>query len=282
MERSLLLLLDLLRATTQVYGGAARPALVLAVSEPAQLLAEFAPPDLVAVIGGLLREITHGQLRVEQSIPQLRDCAAKLEQVIAREPSLADQLHMLGQQLQMLDTINRAAAGESSVLTQVGIHLAETELAALVREWHISASATEPAIVVVCTPPELPADHSLRLRGSHYVERRVTFHYQVQAAHPRLSLRSLSATVFDDTPQAQRDWWQLPATDYDLTIFTEQERFKGRIFTRRLPTPLMVHGDVFTLTLAGSSGSHILSTELRDERDTPLTRVLHWPPIDPA
>jgi hypothetical protein len=282
MESSLLLLLSLLRATTAVPGGAAKPILVLAADDPALLLAEIAPPAFVAAVSAALREITQGRMRVEQAIPDLYSLAAQLDQVIAREPQAADRLQALGQQLQILDTINRAAADEHSALTHVSIHLADSELTSLVREWHIAATPTEPAIIVVGTLSGLSGEHGLRLRGSNYIERRVTLYYHTTHAHPRLRLRSLSANGLDDRQQPHHDWWQHPLTDYDLMIFTEQERFKGRILTRQIPLPLKVHGGMFTLTLAGSNNAHIIATEFRDEFDTPLARVLRWPPIEPV
>ncbi len=282
MESSLLFLLDLLRAATSSYAGAAKPNLVLAADDPAILLAEFAPPELVAAIGDWLRAIMQGQMDAEHAIPHLHHLAAQLERVIEREPQSDDRLQALGRQLQILDTINRAAAGEDSVLTHVSIDLAESELTSLVREWHLAATATEPAIIVVSTMSGASGRHGLRLRGPNYIERRVTLHYHTTPAHPRLSLRSLSATRLDAQPQPQRDWWQHPLADYDLTIFTEQERFKGRIFTRHEPAPLIVRGGVFTLTLAGANNSQIIATEFRDEFDQPLARVLLWPPIAPV
>jgi len=282
MESSLLLLLSLLRTAAAVHGGAAKPTLVLAVDDPALLLADIAPPAFVAAVGDALREITQDRMRVEQAIPELYHLAAQLDQVIAREPQASDRLQALGRQLQLLDTMNRAAADEHGALTHVSIDLAESELTSLVREWHIAATVTEPAIIVVGILPGSPSEHGLRLRGSNYIERRVTLHYHTTQNHPRLHLRSLSAHRLDDRPQTYRDWWQHPLTDYDLTLFTEQARFKGRIFTRQIPSPLKVQSGVFTLTLAGSNNAHIIATELRDEFDTPLVRVLRWPPIEPV
>ncbi len=256
--------------------------LALAADDPALLLAEIAPPAFVAAVSAALREISQGRMRADQAIPHIHALAAQLDQIVAAEPQRAAQIETLARQLQTYTLINRSTGGESSALAHVTINLAESDLAHLVREWHISGTTAEPAILVVSMAPALSSEHRVRLRGSSYIERRVTLHYWANKAHPRLRARALSATARDDQPQADRDWWQPPLLDYDLTIFTEQERLKGRVFTRQAPMPLVVRGAVFTLILEGSSNAQITITEFRDELDKPLVRVLLWPPIDPG
>lgn len=280
MESSLPLLLSLLRATTAWRNSATKPALALAADDPALLLAEIAPTALVAAVSAALREISQGQARAAQALPRLRALAAQLDQIAGAEPQRAAQIETLTRQLQTYTLINGSSGVESSALTHVAIHLAESDLAQLVREWHIGATDAGPAILVVSMAP--PGEHRVRLRGSSYIERRVTLHYQTNQTHPQLSVRALSATARDDQPQADREWPQPPLADYDLTIFTEQERIKGRVFTWQTPTPLVVRGAVFTLILEGPSNALITTTEFRDELDNPLARVHLWPPVVPA
>jgi hypothetical protein len=278
MEAALQLLLNILRIAAPAPGAAAPP-LVLPADTAASLLAEFAPAATIAEISTFLPQAAQGAVETERVVPHLRRAAAQIALAATGAPDHAARMEGVTQELETIAAINQLAAGGRTVLRHVSISLAESTLPALVREWHVRTAETEPDVIVVSQAGARSGELVVRSRGKSYVERRVALRYHESFDHPWLDLHVLSAIANDERPRIRYRWRQRALPDYDLTIYTEQERRKGRVATRLLDQTVVVQGDVFTLRLPVAEGAYLLTTDYFDEDDRPLVRALRWPPL---
>jgi hypothetical protein len=242
----------------------------LEIDAPA-ILAEVASPAVTAVFAGLLADAAQDGTRAEELLPRLHELAA----TVTPDGQGAQHLAELAAKSQTLAGLSRA--GAESALTTAALDLATSPLADLVTIWGLPATGGAPPLSVVCLNGISRADRLVRSHGDHFIERRVRLRYRIDQRYPLIELDTLSAHALDAAPVARAEWRQHPLDDYDLRIFSEQERLMGSVRTRLVEPPTSVEGAGLKLELSAPPGARLLATELLDEREQPLLRVLCWP-----
>lgn len=273
MDRSLLLL-SLARAVAPVRGEGTHLALVAGVERITAGLAGLMPQPAFSALRTLLRASAAGGLPTGALLAELGPLAAALREV-ADEPALV----ALAAQAQTIVALRCGANGGPGALRHATINLAATSLADLVDEWRLAATPGSPETIVARVPAEADGPLTVRLSGKGFVERRVAVSYAADTPFPRLLLAAPSRGARDEAPQDRDSWHQLPFPDYDLAVLSEQERHKGSVATRRLEGRVIAHGATLTLALDAPEGHGIISTEILDETDRPLARVICWPSV---
>lgn len=271
MDAALVLLLNLIELAAPP-AGATNAVPTLEIDAPA-ILAEVASPPAVDAFAQLLAEASQHGARAEEVLPRLHEIAAAIDP----DPQRAQRLTELAAQSQTLAGLSRA--GAESALTYATLDLATSPLAGLVTAWHLPSTAGAPSLSVVCLSGISRADRIVHSRGDHFVERRVRLRYRPDHRYPLIELDTMSAHVLDVAPVARASWQQHPLADYDLRIFTEQERTMGFVRTRLVESPGSVASAELKLELRTPPGARLLATELLDEREQLLLRVLCWPSI---
>ncbi len=280
--QSLILLINLLRAVLSAHHDGAPLVLLPPADLLKAVLGEQSPEHLNSAIMELLQSADQTLAPVTQLIPRVYRLAHELERVDGGDSMRVLRFQAYGQALLTIATLNEAVTREHTTLRHINLHLKRSGLVDLLQEWHIGASGGGPNVLVVCQARSTSADYTAKLRGRHFLQRRVAVTYQAARPQPRLRLRALSVVPEEPEPSLRLEWLQHPTPDYDLDLLTEQERYKGHIQTRLIQMPLVVGGDQLTLTLASEAGSELLVTDIFDENGDPLTRVIRWPPTDAA
>jgi len=271
MDTALALLLNLFALTTPLAEPESGVS-ALEIDAPA-ILAEVAPPQAVAAFAQLLADAAAQRAPAVDLLPRLHELAAMISPVAGHEQRLAE----LASQTQTLAGVARA--GGEGALTHVTIDLATSPLAPLVTAWHVPAADGASRMSVVYLAAIARADRVVRPRGDHFVERHVRLRYDQDQPYPLIELDAPSAHAIDAAPVVRSEWRQHPLSDYDLRIFSEQERLMGSVRTRLVESPSSVEGAGLKLQLGAPPGVRLLSTELLDQHEHPLLRVLRWPAI---
>jgi hypothetical protein len=279
MESALLLLLNLAPIVAPLRGHGTLPALVPPASLLSRMLGEYVPAAQAEEIITFLDELTQEAIPIDSAMRQIRQFAEQIAEGAANAPDRAASLEVAAQQIGLLASLNRHPADGNSPLRHLRTSLDNSLLSPIVQEWHIHTAQGGQDIVVISRVHARTEQIFFRPRGSHYIERRIVLHYNHDDDHPVIELNTLTATMLDRHPRARHLWRQPATPDYDLIIYTEQERLKGRIMTRFLELPLVLEGDTITLTASLTAGGRIAATDVLDEQDQPLLRVLCWPPV---
>jgi hypothetical protein len=160
------------------------------------------------------------------------------------------------------------------MVRQMHLNLGDLPLLEYIKSWHIQGSSGQPTFILVGQPTVGPNGLIIRTRGYHYIERRITLRYIAAHGEPFVHIPTLSSTLFETRPSDERTWRQRAHPDYDLTIFTEQERIVGFVRTRAVTTQLDVAGIAVTIALPATSEHPIMITDIVDADNQPLVRVL--------
>lgn len=276
METALQLVLGLLQlGAVQLHHRATVP-LVPSADVPARLLSELVPAtgaELAACIQTLAAEPTAPHTLVE-----LRRIAEQITQATGTDPQRSTRLETVAQHIQTIAAINQDAVAGQHAIRQVRIDLANSPLLRYIQEWHIRPVPPESTSIILCHVSNPPGAHVVRLRGQTYIERRVALRYHAHDLHPSVELRALAATLAENMPNQRQVWKQRPLPEDDLSIYSEQERYKGRVTSRRLMLPIVIDGPPFHITLTTTKDAYVVATDIFDENDSLLVRVIRWPP----
>jgi hypothetical protein len=267
METALLLLLNLLEASTPP-DGSPRPS--LDIDAPA-ILAELAPPPLVASFVAAFAANARGETRVEELLPRLDALATS----IAADANKAERVALRASQLQTIAALQKAS--RDAALSHVALDLATSPLTELVTVWHLH-DASSIATSLVCLNSISPADILLCAPGDHFLARRLRLRYRRDQPYPRIELDALSQSGLDTGPIAREHWQQVPSPEHDLRVLSEQERAMGLVRSRLVASPGSIKGAGLELKLEAAPGTQLLQTELLDQHEQVLLRVLRWPP----
>lgn len=254
------------------YAVSAAPAPRLEIDAEA-ILAPYAPPLVPQSFTALCRRALEGDAPAEDVLQQIEQLATGLH-------GAPERLAELTGHLQTITALGQEYGPDSS-LAYATLDLATSPLTALVTVWHLEGEASEPPVSVVCLTGVSGAERVVRPRGAGFVERRLALRYTHADPYPLLEADALTTLAHEATPRLRPSWRQLPLPDYDLSLFTEQERPKGSVRTRAVSGPVSLRRPGLSLELAAAPGAQLLATELRDEHDRPLLRVLRWPPLSP-
>lgn len=243
---------------------------------PTQLLSEMVPAASNEIVLRL-QSLATSEPAIPQTIMELRRIAEQIAQATSADLQHNAQLEAVAQHVQTIAAINQDAVDGQHTIRQMQIDLANSPLMRYVQEWHIQ-SATPPTNAVICHVSDQTGEYRVRLRGLTYIERRAALRYTPHDPHPFVEVRALTATPTESMPSERQVWQQRPLPADDLAIYTEQERYKGRIMTRRMDLPLVVDGEPVRITLAAGEHAHVVATDFLDENDRLLVRVIRWPP----
>lgn len=274
----LLLLLSLVRATAAA-GGGPRHAIALDVESGLATSAAWLPAELRRAAVELVGEVAEGSLLPGAALARMQEMAGRIASAVGANPQHAQSLATLTATADTVAALRLAGDGANELLAQISVDLATSPLAALVSEWRLAATPESPETVIVHILPEARQAVEVRPRGRSYIERRIRARYVATSVYPQLLLAASSQTPRDRAPDPRSTWHQRPLPDYDLAIYSEQERCKGSVVTRRLQGRIIARGASLTLELDAPAGHAIISTEILDETDKPLARILRWPPI---
>lgn len=274
MEAALQLLLNLIVAPLNDVNARAvlvpRPELTLLA------LGEFVDQPTAAAIHTLLHDISQG-MAVARAFTQLQQFAEQITQAIADIPDSGSRLERAAQQLGLFHAINQQPRAGRTI-RHIHASLDERAFSTIVAEWHIQNARAEHETVVINRVVASEQPIIFRPRGTSYIERHIALHYRPNVNHPIIELRAPSATATEAVPCTRPAWRQPAHPDYDLLVYTEQKRFKGTVVTRAFDLPLVIEGQLITLTVPGTN-TRVIATDIYDSQETLLTRVFCWPPM---
>ena len=279
MEAASQLVLGLLQIGTIQLRHTETAPLVPLTDLPARLLSELVPATISTELSKRLQALVLSAPPTPQTIVELRRITEQLVHAISRDPQRSARLETIAQHVQTIAAINQDAVGGQHAIRHLHIDLANSPLLHYVQEWHIRADPPQPNSLILCQVSDQPGEYVVRSHGQTYIERRIALHYRVNLANPAVAPHALTATPTENLPRERQEWQQRPLPDDDLAIYTEQERYKGRVVSRRLALPIVVDGAPLHVTLATTEDAYVIATDIVDENDQLLIRVIRWPPV---
>jgi hypothetical protein len=274
MEPQLNLLLDILEIESALREQADTLQLVPIVDFATVILGTMLPKTSAVELAQTIRRIVQENTPLGRSVVALQQGARQIAQEAHADENRVRRLGTLVALAQIIAAINRGTIGPQQMVRQMHLNLGALPLLEYIQSWHIQGQSGQPTFILVGQPTVGPNGLIIRTRGCHYIERRITLRYIASHREPFVHVPMLSSTLFETRPRNERTWRQRAHPDYDLTIFTEQERIVGFMRTRAETKQLVIPGIALTIALPATAEHPIIITDIVDADNQPLVRVL--------
>jgi hypothetical protein len=260
----------------------------LSLSPPADqsILAIVPPEDLAAeALAGLLSE---------QDIQQVQDMCSQLgsgklsaAEGFSRANTIARVIREKernSSQKLASSTLNRLLedilllrfAADTQVVDFIDLRPESIEFFRYITTVQIDPAPGQPTAVIVGLLPQSIGQQGITtgLKSDSAIERRTEIVYNGASPYPRLNLNLPSRRGIFEFRNKRSDWVQRPFPEYDLEVYSFQERLLGSIQTRYPNSLDLIMGKTFSITIPKQEGIVLVETSFLDPAHRPLARYI--------
>lgn len=195
-------------------------------------------------------------------VPAIKARSAQADQIAGRSA-----LNRMLEEMFMLRSITG-----SQLVGHIDLRIKSIRLFDYIPRLTIDPVPGTPTTVIIGTMPQTLSQPDITVSSPHdsYIERRTEIVYSSRSPYPHLNLNTPSRRGALNVKTKRLDCIQHPFPEYDLEIYTFQERRVGNIQTRACELPYTVKGQKLSITIPRQDDTSLLETSMFDEKRNPL------------